>query len=291
MKSINVTLLKKSTMKFKSIPLNTAFDQATEKINNWIHFTFRQAKDVDTACPGAYRALVEKEIADHIKSWRFLILVSVLLLVGAGAIITAFSTIKENLNSPSTDDPFFFLRLFTAGESGLPSFHLLINLLGPLLGISLAFDAINAEQIKGTANRILAQPIPRDFWINAKFTAALLVLSVFGHCPHRDGSRHDLTRYPAHRIGVWKDIGFCVAQYCICRILAEPVPFVFGAVQTTCHFRTFSLGGMDIPDGILWHFGQYDGQDHRLGQQSLASFPHPKLGQPVVENSSQPTLQ
>ena len=44
---------------------------------------------------------------------------------------------------------------------------------GSLLGISLGFDAINSEQNKGTLSHVMAQPVPRDYLINAKFTASL----------------------------------------------------------------------------------------------------------------------
>src|SRR5699024_9310834 len=47
--------------------------------------------------------------------------------------------------------------------------------LGPLLGIALGFDTINSERSRGTLTRLMAQPIPRDYVINAKFVAALLV--------------------------------------------------------------------------------------------------------------------
>jgi ABC-2 type transport system permease protein len=47
-----------------------------------------------------------------------------------------------------------------------------------LLGISLGFDAINSEQNQGTLSRLMSQPIHRDYLINAKFVAALTVISV-----------------------------------------------------------------------------------------------------------------
>ena len=46
------------------------------------------------------------------------------------------------------------------------------------MGISLGFDAINSEHNKGTLSRVLSQPIHRDYMINAKFVAALIVISV-----------------------------------------------------------------------------------------------------------------
>jgi ABC-2 type transport system permease protein len=46
-----------------------------------------------------------------------------------------------------------------------------------LLGIALGLDAVNAEQNSGTLSRIMAQPIHRDYIINSKFIAALVVIS------------------------------------------------------------------------------------------------------------------
>ena len=42
-------------------------------------------------------------------------------------------------------NPFFFLHLFTASDGTLPPFFVFISFLGPLLGISMGFDAINSE--------------------------------------------------------------------------------------------------------------------------------------------------
>ena len=42
----------------------------------------------------------------------------------------------------------------------------------------MGFDAINSEQSHGTLSRVLAQPVHRDYIINAKFSAALYVISV-----------------------------------------------------------------------------------------------------------------
>src|SRR5699024_8455282 len=50
-----------------------------------------------------------------------------------------------------------------------------VSFLGPLLGITLGFDAINPERNKGTLTRLMAQPTPRDYVLHAKFTAAWLV--------------------------------------------------------------------------------------------------------------------
>ena len=84
-------------------------------------------------------------------------------------------------NAVKPNDPegaFFFLKLFTISDGTLPSFFVFISFLGPLLGISLGFDAVNSEQNKGTLSRVLSQPIHRDYLLNAKFLAALIVISV-----------------------------------------------------------------------------------------------------------------
>jgi ABC-2 type transport system permease protein len=73
---------------------------------------------------------------------------------------------------------FFFLKLFTISDGTLPSFFVFISFLGPLLGISLGFDAINSEHNNGTLSHLLAQPVYRDYLLNAKFIASLIVISV-----------------------------------------------------------------------------------------------------------------
>ena len=122
-------------------------------------------------------AMVQKEITDHVRSWRFIILLAIIALTCVGAVYTSLSNMTESLKGKN-DNAFFFLYLFTQSDGTLPSFSVFVSFLGPLLGISLGFDAINSEQNKGTLSRILAQPIPRDFVLNAKFLAGLIVISV-----------------------------------------------------------------------------------------------------------------
>jgi ABC-2 type transport system permease protein len=121
--------------------------------------------------------IVNKEISDHIRSWRFNILVAIIILTCIGSIYTALNNFSDAIKPNDPEGTFFFLKLFTVSDGTLPSFIVFISFLGPLLGISLGFDAINSEQNKGTLSRIMAQPIHRDYLINAKFTGALLVIS------------------------------------------------------------------------------------------------------------------
>ena len=122
--------------------------------------------------------MVQKEVSDHARSWRFIILAALMVFTCMGSLYTSISNLGSAVKPNSPEDTFFFLKLFTLSDSSLPPFHIFIGFLGPLIGISLGFDAINAEQNGRTLSRILAQPVHRDYIINAKFTAALIVISV-----------------------------------------------------------------------------------------------------------------
>ena len=111
--------------------------------------------------------IVNKEISDHVKSWRFIILIGIIALTCMGSLYTALTNISEAIKPNDPDGSFLFLKLFTVSDGTLPSFVLFINFLGPLLGIALGFDAVNSEQNKGTLSRMLSQPIHRDCIINA----------------------------------------------------------------------------------------------------------------------------
>jgi|LSQX01.1.fsa_nt_gb ABC-2 type transport system permease protein len=127
---------------------------------------------------GVFRSMVFKEIGDHVRSWRVIILGSIIILTCIGSLYTAFSGIADAANQAGSEESFFFLKLFTLSDGSLPPYFVFISFLGPLLGISLGFDAVNSEQNQGTLSHLLAQPIPRDYVINTKFIASLLVISL-----------------------------------------------------------------------------------------------------------------
>jgi len=133
----------------------------------------------DTRVYHPLRVLITKEVSDYVRSWRFIIMLALIALTCFGSVYTAVTNISSAIQNEDPDNPFLFLKLFTVSDGSLPPFFVFISFLGPLLGIIMGFDAVNSEQQKGTLSRILSQPVHRDYIINAKFLAALYVLSVF----------------------------------------------------------------------------------------------------------------
>ena len=125
-----------------------------------------------------FRVILNKEISDHVRSWRFIILIAIIALTCMGSMYTALTNIDKAVKPNDPEGTFFFLKLFTISDGTLPSFIVFISFLGPLLGISLGFDAVNSEQNNRTLSRILSQPIYRDYLLNAKFLAALIVICI-----------------------------------------------------------------------------------------------------------------
>jgi len=91
---------------------------------------------------------------------------------------TAIGSMPKVIKPDDPEGTFFYLKLFTVTDGTLPSYLVFISFLGPLLGISLGFDAINSEQNRGTLSRVLSQPVHRDYLLNAKFTGSLIVISI-----------------------------------------------------------------------------------------------------------------
>ena len=122
--------------------------------------------------------IVNKEISDTMRSWRFIIMLAIMLLTCTGSLYSALSSFSPLNTASDSEGTFFFLKLFSNSDGTLPSYIFFITFLGPLLGISMGFDSINSEHSKGTLSRILSQPIYRDYILNAKFLAALIVLAI-----------------------------------------------------------------------------------------------------------------
>ena len=118
---------------------------------------------------------MRKELADHLKSKRFLIL---LLLIGCTSFASLYGAISGLSDAIQSDSNFIFLKLYTSSGSSIPSFMSFIALLGPIVGLALGFDAVNSERSNGTLNRLVSQPIYRDAIIVGKFLAGTIVIAI-----------------------------------------------------------------------------------------------------------------
>jgi ABC-2 type transport system permease protein len=128
----------------------------------------------------AFFTVTKKELQDHFSSWRFL----VLLLIMVVAIIYVFLAARGIRTSITGDTKFIFLALFTSqavntSTSFIPgSFMGLMAILLPVSGVILGLDAVNSERANGTLGRLVSQPIYRDNIINAKFLAGVLTIAI-----------------------------------------------------------------------------------------------------------------
>jgi ABC-2 type transport system permease protein len=130
-----------------------------------------------TAAPtGGWRIVARKELADHLTSIRFLILVVLVSLAGLAAVHSASGPIRDAAND-ATQFPSIFLFLFTLSPERVPAFHEFVAILGPLLGIAFGFDAINRERAERTLPRLVSQPLHRDDVITGKFVAGLIAIA------------------------------------------------------------------------------------------------------------------
>ena len=119
-----------------------------------------------------------KELADHLLSGRFIVLMAVLGIATAAAVFAASGGIRDV--APSAQGiTALFLKLFTVTADPVP-FPLIVfvGFLAPLLGIMFGFDAVNGERSQGTLPRLLSQPIHRDEVILGKFVAGLSVVAI-----------------------------------------------------------------------------------------------------------------
>jgi ABC-2 type transport system permease protein len=123
-----------------------------------------------------------KEIADHVLSVRFYVL---LVVLGIAALIPIYFA-GERLRGLAQDvsgAPAIFLGLFTISpdiDLGPITFTVqaFVAIAAPLLGVAFSFDSVNGERHQGTLPRLLSQPIHRDDVINGKFAGGLAVISI-----------------------------------------------------------------------------------------------------------------
>jgi len=125
-----------------------------------------------------WRIVARKELADHLLSARFAVLIAVLGVAAAAAVFSASGGIRD-VAPAAQGIPALFLKLFTVTTDPVPfPFVTFIGFLAPLLGIMFGFDAVNGERAQGTLPRLVAQPIHRDEVIIGKFVAGLTVIGL-----------------------------------------------------------------------------------------------------------------
>lgn len=118
------------------------------------------------------KALYRKELADHLMSKRFIM---ILLLIWGTSLASLYGALTGVADSAGD---YLFLDLYTVTGSSIPSFMNFIALLGPFVGLILGFDAINKERTAGTLNRLVANPIHRDSIIIGKFLAGCTIIGI-----------------------------------------------------------------------------------------------------------------
>jgi ABC-2 type transport system permease protein len=118
-------------------------------------------------------AVFWKELADHLGRRRFLLTLSLLAL---GLVWGTFVVVREVEPNVLSISEFVFLAVFTANSGVLPSLLFFLSFFGPIIGITLGFDAINSERTSGTLSRVLAQPVYRDAVFNGKLAAGIVTL-------------------------------------------------------------------------------------------------------------------
>jgi len=186
-------------------------------VNAWVH-KWRGAKSDQAASP--FWVMVQKEFGDHIRSWRFVILLGIVTLACIGSIYTAISALKDGSSSAgNSESSFLFLSMFTVTDGNLPNFLTFLSFLAPLIGIAIGFDSVNSERNKGTLSRVLSQPVHRDDVLVAKFVAGLLLIAV-----------------------VIFSLGFLVMGTGLYAIGYPPTPEEFGRVIVTLLITTVYVG-------------------------------------------------
>lgn len=139
----------------------------------------REARRAERAPSGGWRTIAIKELADHVQSVRFIVL---LLVVAVAAIVPMYftSTAISSSAPQLAGQPALFLWLFARGSQDVNGITTVgfAALFVPIVGIAFGFDAVNSERSQGTLSRLLAQPIHRDDVINGKFAAGISVIAL-----------------------------------------------------------------------------------------------------------------
>ena len=120
--------------------------------------------------------MYRKELEDHFSSTRFILLLTVILMISLVTTYMVGTGLRRELEGFAKPS-LVFLLLFTS-TGALFSLAQFIAFFGPLIGMVLGFDAISRERAAHTLSKLLSQPIYRDAVINGKFLAGLTIISL-----------------------------------------------------------------------------------------------------------------
>lgn len=121
-------------------------------------------------------AIYRKELADHLSSYRFVILFALIAMVSFITSYMAGINLRESLEGVAKPK-FVFLMLFNT-PGALFSVVQFVAFFGPLIGLVMGFDAINRERAHGTLIKLVSQPIYRDAVVNGKFLAGVTNITI-----------------------------------------------------------------------------------------------------------------
>jgi ABC-2 type transport system permease protein len=132
--------------------------------------------------PG-WMTIAGKELADHLLSSRFYV---ILVVLGVAAIVPLYfaAEVIKNAAADASGSRAVFLALFLVSPDNVNlgpipfTVRSFISIAAPLLGVAFAFDSVNGERHEGTLPRLLSQPIHRDDVINGKFAGGLAAISL-----------------------------------------------------------------------------------------------------------------
>jgi ABC-2 type transport system permease protein len=137
----------------------------------------------DTPLRPGWITVAGKELADHVQSSRFYVL---LVVLGIAALIPLYFAAERirSLAEGASGSPAVFLALFVIEPEGVNfgpirfTVQAFVAIAAPLLGVAFGFDSVNGERHQGTLPRLLSQPIHRDDVINGKFAAGLTAIGL-----------------------------------------------------------------------------------------------------------------
>lgn len=117
---------------------------------------------------------VRKEIVQQWRTKRFVVVMTVFLLIGLGSPTLVKMTPELVKSDPMGEELAKLMAPPTAADA-LNSYVEMIGLFGCFLAIILGMNAVAGEKESGTASLILSKPMPRWAFIVSKFAAQSLV--------------------------------------------------------------------------------------------------------------------